>query len=154
MIHSNSNQRLKLNINGKSYLVEVDDPFASPIMVKVNGQPYQVDIETDRVQKIPAAEAVAASETVAARMPAPRQAPAPAIPTGATGQEVRAPMPGHIVDIVVGVGDEVSVGQELCSLEAMKMKNAIRSHRDGVIASVAATPGQAVAHGDILFTFE
>ncbi len=67
---------------------------------------------------------------------------------------VRAPMPGHIVDIVVKPGDEVSVGQPLCSLEAMKMKNAIRSPRDGLIAGVEVTTGQAVAHGDILVTFE
>ncbi len=67
---------------------------------------------------------------------------------------VRAPMPGHIVDIVVKPGDEVSVGQTLCSLEAMKMKNAIRSPRDGLIAGVEVTTGQAVAHGDILVTFK
>jgi len=36
----------------------------------------------------------------------------------------------------------------------MKMKNAIRSPRDGVIASVEVTPGETVAHGDVLFTFE
>jgi biotin carboxyl carrier protein len=36
----------------------------------------------------------------------------------------------------------------------MKMKNAIRSPRDGVIASVEVIEGQAVAHGDVLFTFE
>ena len=63
-------------------------------------------------------------------------------------------MPGQIVEVFVKAGDAVEAGQEVCSLEAMKMKNVIRSHRNGVIASVDVTPGQAVAHGDILFTFE
>jgi len=63
-------------------------------------------------------------------------------------------MPGSVLDIAVKPGDRVRFRQQLCSLEAMKMKNAIRSPRDGVIASVEVTPGQTVAHGDALFTFE
>jgi biotin carboxyl carrier protein len=62
-------------------------------------------------------------------------------------------MPGNILGIAVKPGDEVGFRQQLCSLEAMKMKNAIRSPRDGVIASVEVSEGQAVAHGDVLFTF-
>ena len=63
-------------------------------------------------------------------------------------------MPGHIIDIVVEPGDAVSTGQALCSLEAMKMKNTIRSPRNGVIASVDVTVGQPVTYGDVLVTFE
>jgi biotin carboxyl carrier protein len=63
-------------------------------------------------------------------------------------------MPGNILDIAVKPGDRVAVRQQLCSLEAMKMKNAIRSPGEGVIASVEVAEGQAVAHGDVLFTFE
>jgi biotin carboxyl carrier protein len=67
---------------------------------------------------------------------------------------VRAPMPGNILDIAVKPGNKVSFRQPLCSLEAMKMKNVIRSPRDGVIARVEVSDGQAVSHGDVLFTFE
>ncbi len=63
-------------------------------------------------------------------------------------------MPGSILAILVEVGDSVSAGQELCSLEAMKMKNAIRTSRDGVIATIKVAVGQSVAHGDLLFTIE
>lgn len=62
-------------------------------------------------------------------------------------------MPGNIIRIGVQAGDSVSVGQTLCFLEAMKMQNAIRSPREGVIASVDVDEGTAVAHGDKLFTF-
>jgi biotin carboxyl carrier protein len=48
----------------------------------------------------------------------------------------------------------VSAGQEVCTLEAMKMKNAIRSPREGVVAAVEAQVGQKVAHGAVLVTFE
>ncbi len=63
-------------------------------------------------------------------------------------------MPGNILDIRVKPGDKVRFRQPLCSLEAMKMKNLIRSPRDGLIASVEVSEGQSVSHGDVLFTFE
>ena len=63
-------------------------------------------------------------------------------------------MPGNILDIAVQAGDKVRFGQPLCALEAMKMKSAIRSPRDGVIAEVQVAEGQSVGYGDILFTFE
>jgi len=63
-------------------------------------------------------------------------------------------MPGNIMDIRVGVGDRVSYKQELCNLEAMKMKNSIRSPRDGVIAAIKVREGQTVAYSDVLFVFQ
>jgi biotin carboxyl carrier protein len=63
-------------------------------------------------------------------------------------------MPGDILDIQVAPGDQVQVGDQICSLEAMKMKSAIRSARAGTIAAVEVSDGQAVAHGDVLVRFE
>jgi biotin carboxyl carrier protein len=63
-------------------------------------------------------------------------------------------MPGVILEVFVQPGDQVKYGQRLCTLEAMKMKNAIRSPRDGVVATVEANSGETVAHGQILFTWE
>jgi biotin carboxyl carrier protein len=67
---------------------------------------------------------------------------------------VLAPIPGVIISIQVKQGDEVSLGQELCVLEAMKMKNTIRSPRAGVIASVNVSSGETVKHHDVLVEFE
>jgi len=63
-------------------------------------------------------------------------------------------MPGIVLNIAVRPGDHVDFGQRLCSLEAMKMNNAIRSPRDGVIATIHVTEGQTVLHHDLLFTFQ
>ena len=65
-----------------------------------------------------------------------------------------APMPGNILDIAVKPGDRVIHKQLLCNLEAMKMKNALRSPREGTIATVHVYEGQTVVYGDLLFTFE
>lgn len=146
-------RRVRVTVNGKPYLVEVGDLSASPISVSVNGNPYLVDIETAEVEVAMTGEPTVALETVARPTSAPAKAPIPTSPAGPRVDTVRAPMPGNILGITVKPGDSVSFRQVLCSLEAMKMKNAIRSPRDGVIASVEVSEGQAVAHGDALFTF-
>jgi glutaconyl-CoA/methylmalonyl-CoA decarboxylase subunit gamma len=53
----------------------------------------------------------------------------------------------------VSPGDEVEVGGELCILEAMKMKNAIRATRAGQIAAVHVSTGQHVKHNDPLVEY-
>lgn len=148
-----SGRGMKVTVNGRAYVVEVGDMSASPITVSVNGHPYLVDIEnllgiqTDMAGERPV-------DLPAKRPPsAPAKVPIPSVPVRSQASVVRAPMPGNILDITVKPGDQISVRQQLCSLEAMKMKNAIRSPRDGVIASVEVSEGQAVAHGDVLFRF-
>jgi biotin carboxyl carrier protein len=66
---------------------------------------------------------------------------------------VRAPIPGVIVSIAVQPPCEVAVGQELCVLEAMKMRNSIRATRSGEIIKVNITPGQQVRHNEMLMEF-
>jgi biotin carboxyl carrier protein len=149
-----SRRRLKVTVNGKPYLVEVGDLSRSPITVNVNGRPYLVTIEAGALEMVPADEPASALESVVRETSAPEKAPTPPGPGGPLVKQVKAPMPGNILDISVKPGDHVRFRQRLCSLEAMKMKNAVRSPRDGVIARVNVTEGQAVAHGDVLFTFE
>lgn len=135
-------QTLQLIVEGKPYIVEVDDLTVSPLIVRVNGRPFTVEL---------------APEGVASARAAPAAPPAPP-PAAASGQpganEVRAPMPGNILDVAVEPGDRVTYKQLLCNLEAMKMKNALRSPREGTIAAVHVHEGQTVAYGDLLFTFE
>ena len=54
-------------------------------------------------------------------------------------KEVKAPMPGKIIDILVNVGDEVLEYQEVAILEAMKMENAIPSTEAGTVGSPAVS---------------
>jgi propionyl-CoA carboxylase alpha chain len=66
---------------------------------------------------------------------------------------VYAPLPGVIDSIAVQPGDQVEAGQELCVLEAMKMKNVIRSARSGEVARLHVSVGQHVKHNDALIEF-
>jgi biotin carboxyl carrier protein len=67
---------------------------------------------------------------------------------------VTAPLPGVIISIDVKAGDVVKRGQSLLTLEAMKMKNAIRSTREGTIAEVHVANGDQVQHGQLLVSFK
>jgi glutaconyl-CoA/methylmalonyl-CoA decarboxylase subunit gamma len=146
-------RRVSVTINGKVFEVEVGDLYSNPITVLVNGRPYVVSLNA--VESLPAAQAPTsqALESVARQTSVPERAPRPTGEAGPAVREVRAPMPGHIIDINVSPGDQVEFGQTLCALEAMKMKSAVRSPRDGAIAAVEVTEGQAVAHGDVLIRF-
>ncbi len=68
--------------------------------------------------------------------------------------EIRAPMPGLVLQLLAGPGDEVKRGEALLILEAMKMENVIKSPGDGVIGQVSVEKGQAVDKGQVLFRMQ
>jgi Acetyl/propionyl-CoA carboxylase, alpha subunit len=68
--------------------------------------------------------------------------------------EIKTPMHGKIIEILVNEGDLVNYDQILVVLEAMKMQNQIRSPRKGTIKSIKIVKDQSVKLGDILLTFE
>ncbi len=70
------------------------------------------------------------------------------------GGDLKSAIPGRVVRILVAPGDEVTPGQSLLVLEAMKMENEVRSPRAGRIRSIEVTAGQAVGGGDLLVRFE
>jgi biotin carboxyl carrier protein len=68
--------------------------------------------------------------------------------------EIKAPMPGLVLDVLVSVGQTVEMGEKIITLEAMKMENAIKSPTAGTVASVHVTKGQAVDKNFVLIRFE
>jgi pyruvate carboxylase subunit B len=68
--------------------------------------------------------------------------------------ELRAPMPGLIVRVPAEEGADVSAGDSLVVMEAMKMENELRAEGDAVIARVHVREGETVDRDDILVTFD
>jgi biotin carboxyl carrier protein len=64
-----------------------------------------------------------------------------------------APLPGTVIEIFVKAGEQIEAGQVILVIEAMKMKNSIRSTRAGKIVEVLVSAGQTVAHKQILVKF-
>ncbi|GAC1480894.1 MAG: acetyl-CoA carboxylase biotin carboxyl carrier protein subunit [Gemmatimonadaceae bacterium] len=90
-------------------------------------------------------EAEALDERSAAIRRLSATAPGPRRPTPLT-----APMAGLIIRVAVAVGDQVTAGQGLVVMEAMKMENELRSASAGTVTLVRATPGVAVERGAVL----
>ncbi len=67
---------------------------------------------------------------------------------------IKAPMPGLVLDIMVNVGDKVAKGDSVLILEAMKMENVIKAEGDAVIKSISIEKGTAVEKNQILVEFE
>ena len=126
------------------YEVQIEDIHARPVIVHVDGERFEVQAENEYIADI----SQEIKETKIQEMPKPTAG------LGGTGNELTAPLPGTIVDVFVKIGDEVEVGNVVLVIEAMKMKNSIRSTCSGRIAEILVTVGQTVAHKQALVRFE
>ena len=159
----------RITINGKTHLVAIEDPHACPVRVEVDGNHFEVYVDwvgtEDEARVTPEVRPESPADSSAGPGQEARPAPPPEAAQGPLRARARedgapppdtltAPMPGTILSIAVNQGESVEQGQEICVLEAMKMKNSIRSPRQGTISEVATSPGATVAYGDLLVRFE
>lgn len=68
--------------------------------------------------------------------------------------DMKAPMPGLVLQVLVNAGDTVNKGDKILVLEAMKMENAIKSPTDGIVNDVLVSQGMAVDKNQVLITFK
>jgi propionyl-CoA carboxylase alpha chain len=71
-----------------------------------------------------------------------------------TSRLLLSPMPGLLVSLAVAEGQEVKAGQELATVEAMKMENLLRAERDGKVSKLHASPGDSLAVDQAILEFE
>lgn len=143
--------KYQYKVDGKDYIVEIEEIEGNMAKVTVNGRPFEVELTTP-VKAKPAPRKV----TVSAPAAAPKsEEKAPAIKPKAapgSGTKVLAPLPGTITEVKVVVGDTVKKGDTVIVLEAMKMQNNIEADNDGKITSVLVTRGDTVMEGAVLVT--
>lgn len=120
----------------KSYTVEVVEVnFQEKIStIKVNGNLYKVQVEDQfdlLLKKL-------------------------GMDTGASAKikEIKAPMPGMVLKIMVEEGTEVKKGDNLLVLEAMKMENILKSSTDGVVKKILVAQGDKIEKNTILVQFQ
>jgi biotin carboxyl carrier protein len=144
-----------VTIKNKPYVVEIEDINARPVIAYVDGQKFEVIPDINP----------AGSESV----------PEPSLPSSTKGKketkevksfdlrkhdlnqnvnELTAPLPGTVIELFVKAGDIIEAGQVIVIIEAMKMKNSIRSTRAGKISEVLTSVNQTVAHKQVLVKFE
>ena len=140
-------------INGAEYKCAVEEIEAGKTNVTVNGNVYTVETEAPAA---PAPKPAAAAPKAEAPKPAPAPAAAPApkaeAPKAApaAGVQVKSPLPGSIIKVLVSEGQSVKKGDTLLTLESMKMENPVLAEQDGTVKQIAVTPGQNVMQDDLL----
>lgn len=140
-------------INGAEYKCAVEEIEAGKTKVTVNGKVYEVETEAPKAAPVAAKPAAAPAPA-----PAPKPAAAPAAPKAETkpaaapaaGLQVKSPLPGSVIKVLVSEGQAVKKGDTLLTLESMKMENAIMAEADGTVKQIAVTPGQNVMQDDLL----
>ncbi len=121
------NGTFSILIDGRSYAVA----FLGVGEVSVNGRVFRVDAFDPREQR---------GRLAAAENSGP--------------QAVTAPMPGRVIRVLVVAGQEVTAGEGLIVVEAMKMQNEMKSPRTGRVTAIKTAEGAAVSAGDVLLVIE
>jgi len=140
--------KINIKINETNYTVEIEDLNARPIIATVDGERFEVTPENGKPLE-------ARKEASAPTASAPKKVEAATVaPVSVNSKSLPAPLPGTITEIFVKPGDEVESGQVVLVIEAMKMKNSIRSTREGKVSAVLVSAGQTVTHKQALLEFE
>jgi acetyl/propionyl-CoA carboxylase alpha subunit len=121
--------------NNKSYRLEIieADFSGKVIILRVNGRKIELKIKDkfDELLDKLGINAGAASKV----------------------NEIKAPMPGLILEVKAKEGDTIKAGDTLLILEAMKMENVLKSPGDGTIKSIKIKKGDSVEKNQILIQF-
>lgn len=150
-MNTSSKKEFSIIIDGITHHVKVQELAGGDLEVELDGRTHRISLS-----EIPGQEPISSTpKTVKTAKPVPAVPKPPADQRHTNGtNEISAPMPGDIVQIMVDIGDHVTVGQEVCVLEAMKMKNVLRASRPGVVKSILVSLGQSVNYGDVLIKYE
>jgi|AntDeeMinimDraft_5_1070356.scaffolds.fasta_scaffold01062_2 biotin carboxyl carrier protein len=134
--HAVENERYHILENRQSYRGQLvkSDYLNQHYSVKINGNHYQVDIANELDLLI---------EDMGMELDSAQQV-----------NEIKAPMPGLILEISAKEGQEVKEGDYILVLEAMKMENAITAPRDAVIKKITAKKGETVEKNQVLIELE
>ena len=136
--------KYRVEVSGRSYTVEIEDIHARPVIARVDGEKFEVHPDNRNEPEVQSAPGE------------PRPVIPSTQPASRTGSpdELTAPLPGTVLEIFVKAGDLIESGQVVLVIEAMKMKNSIRSTRAGRVAEILVDPGQTVTHKQGLVRFE
>ncbi len=126
--------RFSLLLDGKSHVVTLESEESDSLGLVIDGHHLDVQVRDERTMLM---DELARSQ-----------------PVKEGAQEIRAPMPGLVVRILVKEGDEVVAGDGVIVLEAMKMENELKADAPGRIKTIHVAPEEAVTKNALLMEFE
>lgn len=140
-------------INGDLIGWDITDLGQGHYHILYQGKGYQAEIvQVDRASKSVTLKLNTVSYTVQLKDKFDLLLEKMGMQGGATGKvnNIKAPMPGLIIDLRVKVGDTVQPGDALLVLEAMKMENVLKAPGAGTIRNLKIKKGDTVEKGQVL----
>jgi glutaconyl-CoA/methylmalonyl-CoA decarboxylase subunit gamma len=144
--------KYKITVKDQIYEVEIENINARPVVAIVDGERFEVTPQRGAQAEVKKEAATGSVEKKSFNPNQPSlgsKSPHQAL----SGDTQTAPLPGTVVELFVKAGDKVEAGQVILVIEAMKMKNSIRSLFSGTISEVLVDKGQSVAHKQALIKF-
>ncbi|MGM0612954.1 MAG: biotin/lipoyl-containing protein [Bacteroidota bacterium] len=145
-------KEFEFTINGNKYSVEIRNFESNVATVEVNGTPYEVEIHKEMKQ--PKTPTLIRKEVKSQKSAEPSQSKQADSSSDGAGYQVNAPLPGTILDIHVKPGDQIKKGQNLVTMEAMKMENSVLADKDGTVKEIKVSQGDNVLQDDLLIEME
>ena len=150
-------KKYQYKVQGVDYEVDIEEVEGNIAKVNVNGIPFEVELQQPiNAAKHPSMVKPKVAAPAVAPAAAPKAAsaaqPAPSAQPAANGTLLKAPLPGTITTVNVKVGDQVSAGDTVVVLEAMKMQNNIEAENSGTVTAINVSPGDSVMEGAVLLT--
>jgi biotin carboxyl carrier protein len=133
-----------INLNGHTKLLRINDLFYEIYSDKIDNEKYSLFINGKNFSTIVRTELQERATKLLDE----------AKGTSNSKFEVKAPMPGMILKLKKNPGDDISVGESVLILEAMKMENDVKAPTGGKISTINVKEGIAVDKGDSLFVIE
>ena len=134
-------KRYDLEINGKRYLVEVEAEPGHHFRVQIGDQEFVVEVKSVQRER---------TDTFSSQIPQVVRHQVSMEDEVAGQLIIRAPLPGVVKKILVKEGEEVSEGDILAVIEAMKMENNIVSSTSGIVKEVKVRQGETVKLHQVL----
>ncbi|MDY0746272.1 acetyl-CoA carboxylase biotin carboxylase subunit [Paucibacter sp. R3-3] len=139
-----------VNVDGRSYQITCLSRLNDIVLSgTVNGRPFTAQADRGTAKNPLAYRIQHGGRSVVANVLSPRAAELLAImPFKAppdTSKMLLSPMPGLLAQVAVAVGQQVTAGERLAVIEAMKMENILVAERDGVVAAIDAKVGESLA---------
>ena len=122
-----------VRIQGKNYATRIQKSENGSLVVSVDGLPISLQLTTERDRLLNKMGHSAGANS--------------------QKQDLKSPMPGMVLKILVKTGDHVSKGDPLLILESMKMENILKATHDGVVADISAKEGTSVEKNELLLRF-
>lgn len=135
-IVSVSDNRLHIIVNHKSYTAELIEalPAEKQFRVRINGNSYTVKLK-DKYDEL--LQQLGMDKMLSAKV-----------------NDLKAPMPGLVLDVLVQEGQQIKKGENLLVLEAMKMENNLKATNDAVVKKIKVGKGARVEKNEILIELE